>query len=651
MTQAFSPASAAQDLSQRLLFAVSQAVVATDLAGHIIYWNPAAEDLFGWSADEALGRQVSRIIRTASPREKVAELMRSLRSGSSWTGEVYLLRKDGSSFPAQLRNASIRDEAGEVVGVVGVSIDISAEVEAREQAAMADRLIAAKTAELKKSERRFRSFVDATALVVWAADEAGNVVEVSDVLSELTGVEEESITGWGWLDLLHEEDRPVVEAKWKEHLRLREPIEMEYRVRTLNDTWHWLSARAAPVLDEDGRCVEWLGTCTDVNERMSMESALRLSEESYRMIVDTAHEGVWLIDADARTTFANARMQEMLGYDAEEMLGRRFFEFVDADSREAAKDHFARRRAGQSETYAMHFRRSDGEEIWLLIAGSPFHDAAGQFTGALAMITDITERKRYEEGLIEAKEKAEELSRLKSTLLTNMSHELRTPLTSILGFAQVIAEGATEEMQEYAALLQYSGQRLQDTFTSVLEMAELEAGSVSFAPAPVDVLSLAHETLQSFRLDAQEKGLSLRLQPPNNEAVVVTTDSKALSRILRKLLSNALKFTREGEIVMSVEGGDETVSIEISDTGIGIGEEFLPELFDEFKQESEGLTRSYDGSGLGLSIARRLVSLMGGRIDVRSEKGIGSTFTIHLTRQPVFGEAAEPGCLNGSSMV
>lgn len=239
-------------------------------------------------------------------------------------------------------------------------------------------------------------------------------------------------------------------------------------------------------------------------------------------------------------------------------------------------------------------------------------------------------QERYKQDLLAAKEKAEEMNRLKSTFLANMSHEIRTPLTSIIGFADVLAEEeVAEENREFASLIRVSGQRLLDTLNSVLDLAQLEGKTLTLYPEKLDLHEEVSSILKLFSRRAVDKGLFLR-QEGIQTATFANLDRGAFTRILTNLLGNAIKFTDQGGIVVHLSTSEEHIMIEVQDTGIGISPKFLPDIFSEFRQESAGVSRFFEGSGLGLTITKRLVELMGGTIDVSSEKGKGSIFALRF---------------------
>ncbi len=248
----------------------------------------------------------------------------------------------------------------------------------------------------------------------------------------------------------------------------------------------------------------------------------------------------------------------------------------------------------------------------------------------LALVSDITERMKVMEDLVEAKEKAEEMSRLKTNFLANMSHELRTPLHGILGFAQILNQ-MTEDLylKEIGDIIYKSGTRLMDTLNQILDLSRIESNKVSIDYNKVDINKLIVEVVRLFEQSARNKNLYIKTKF-HTEEIITETDERILSDILNNLVNNAIKFTNEGGVVIESGVEDGNFFINVIDTGIGIPEEKYNIIFQEFRQVSEGISRSFEGSGLGLSLAKKFTELLNGEIKLKSEIGKGSTFTISL---------------------
>ena len=256
----------------------------------------------------------------------------------------------------------------------------------------------------------------------------------------------------------------------------------------------------------------------------------------------------------------------------------------------------------------------------------------------------VAERDAYEQELIAAIERAEATDRVKSAILNNMSHELRTPLTAILGFTEVLSTEVEVRHQEFVDYIDQNGRRLLDTLNAILDLATLESRMMVLDHQPTNIVEAARRAVSLFKAAADEKGLALRVEALPE--VIAVTDPKALDRVLYQLLSNALKFTDEGEVVVGVAAEAGQVCIQVCDTGIGINEKFLPEVFEAFKQESEGLSRNHEGSGLGLTLTQCLVHLMDGSIHAESVQGQGSTFSVTLPLTLAASEMAVPSASN-----
>lgn len=256
----------------------------------------------------------------------------------------------------------------------------------------------------------------------------------------------------------------------------------------------------------------------------------------------------------------------------------------------------------------------------------------GAQLGRVILLDDVTEQKQYEQQLRTAKEQAEEADRLKTAMLANMSHELRTPLTAITGYAEMLKDTLEGQPKLFAEKIQHGGTRLSKTLNSVLDLSELEAGTRTLECEPVALGQAAADVVEMYRSDAEDASVSLTLERPERP-VVANANEAAVHRIADNLVENAIKFTPEGgTVTVRVRTVRHAVVLTVEDTGIGIDEAALPEVFEAFRQESEGMDREFEGTGLGLSIVKELTDAIGGTIDVETEKGAGTRVLVAFAK-------------------
>ena len=376
--------------------------------------------------------------------------------------------------------------------------------------------------------------------------------------------------------------------------------------------------------------------------RAAVRRRTREVEESrarFRRLAEATLEGIVLHEDDGEITDVNASLAEMVGRDRAALIG----EDIDEVLSLLSSVESTRRNGTADASVEAELLCADGTTSPVELERREV--TAGDATVHVCAVRDISKRKEWEDEILRAKQEAEQMDRLKSTLINNMSHELRTPITTITGYAEVIMEEGEEPHQSFAAQIRESGRRLSDTLQSVLDMAQVESGTLNVEVQEVSVPNVIRDVLDRHRQAAEDKALTVEVDAP--EGCTVATDRTLLYRILNNLVQNAVKFTDEGILQVQAEPVEFGVRIRVRDTGVGIGASFRPHLFEPFKQESEGVAREYDGAGLGLALTKRLVDLLGGAIEVDSVKGEGSVFTVELPSLAE-SEASTPVVANGT---
>ena len=364
-------------------------------------------------------------------------------------------------------------------------------------------------------------------------------------------------------------------------------------------------------------------------ERERIEEDLARSEESFRNIVETATEGIWVIDEESKTAFANQRIADMLGCSVEDMVGMSLFEFMDDDQVAYADALVDRRKKGVLEQHDFKFRRKDGTELWTIVSTYPRFHEDGRYAGALGMITDITDRKRAEE-LIE--KNAEELK----DLIDTAAHELRHPATVFRGYAQTLManweELDRETIQDALSRIDEATKRLMRLVISLLDTSSIERGKLDLSLSEVDPAAPVRRAIEEFRSRGLDRELRVAYAGLDDEEM----DAEKVKHVLGILIDNAAIYSGdESPIDVECEKVEEEIVYSVADLGPGIPDEDRERIFERFYQVEDVLHHSVPGIGLGLYIAKTIVELHGGWIEVEPRDGGGSVFSFGIPCRPV----------------
>lgn len=372
-----------------------------------------------------------------------------------------------------------------------------------------------------------------------------------------------------------------------------------------------------------------------------MNKARHIAEDTdqlYRNMFEKAVEGMYRTSTDGRYIEANIALARMHGCDTVEEFKSVFGITQSAYARMEDRDRFVSMMAKQGEVHGVEFlgRRLDGSTFWMLESGRAVYDDRGQIVGYEGIVEDITDLRSIESELEQAKQMAETADRLKTELLSNVGHELRTPLNAIIGFSEMIKRlrqdaACEDEVAVYAQEINENADRLLKVINALLEYSEINAGVSRHAFDDVDVIAMVHSIERRFKPDIEQHGLTFTVSLCA-ETPALFSEEKALRRAIENILCNAIKFTPEGgEVCLSLrltEPG--ALSIQITDTGIGLEEESLARAMAPFEQVDSSRSRQFDGMGLGLPMARSLVEQLGGRFAIRSTPGAGTMVTFQF---------------------
>ncbi len=384
-------------------------------------------------------------------------------------------------------------------------------------------------------------------------------------------------------------------------------------------------------------------TARFIRERQQILTAIEEKEKQYRRIIETSEEGIWLLDPQGKTTFANHRMATILGLEEVERGKTSLWDFLPSEADvEAACNYLAALRQGVRSPHDLKLLRRDGKVLWMLTNGAPIFDEMGEHTGTLCMLTDVTARKQSEEDLKIAKQKAEVANQAKSEFLANMSHELRTPLNGILGYAQILkrSEVLKEKERHGIQIIHQCGAHLLTLINDILDLSKIEARKLELEYKQIHLPSFLQGVVEICRVRADKKGIDFVYHPDADLPIGVLADEKRLRQVLINLLSNAIKFTDKGGVTLRVESIKQagvtpkqplaSIRFQVKDTGVGISAADLEQIFRPFEQVGEK-KRHAEGTGLGLAISHKIVRLMGNQIQVESQLGVGSTFSFEVS--------------------
>ena len=369
-------------------------------------------------------------------------------------------------------------------------------------------------------------------------------------------------------------------------------------------------------------------------ERKRAEEEIISQKNRFAQLFENSPIAISLLNDQDKIVHINESFSALFDYYIEEIKGKSLNDLIiPPEFLEEAKSYSDQNRAGDQINKEGYRKKKDGSCVPVQIIGVPI-TVDDRTIGSYSMYVDLTQRKKAEEELIKAKEKAEEMNRLKNYFLSNMSHELRTPLVPILGFTELLQQEIKDEKHlEFVNQIMEGGQRLNNTLNAILEFSKLESEKMVMNLSPLNLAEEITKNIESIKPKAQSKNLFLKTEM-HDKYLKVNIDTELFSHVLFHIISNGIKFTKEGGVLVTLhhkkEQDCEWAVTQVIDTGIGIPKENIDKIFGAFRQASEGHSRNYEGTGLGLTISQRIIEMLNGKIQVESEVGIGSVFSIWL---------------------
>ena len=593
------------------------------LDGVITEVNDAFLKTWGYrSRDEVVGKPIASFF---TDPDEAAAILSDLNETGLWEGEFCAKRADGSCFFAFGLGTQVRDRNDNLLGYQSACMDITESKQAEEA--------------LRESEQRYREIYDNTSDCIFLIDVTSDgrfkFAGLNPAEEKAVGLSSSELTG----RFVEEAGPPEIAQKVIPNYRrcLETGASITYdEVLDLPVGRRRFQTTLIPIREVTGRIHRILGVASDVTERRRSEEALRESKAKFQAFYDLGLVGLTITSPGKGWIKTNDCLCNMLGYTEAELREMSWAQLTHPDDLAVDVEKFDRVLSGETDGYELEkrFLTRTGEILFTRLVVRCVRNPDGSVDYIVAMVEDITEQKRSAAELAQAKETAEAANQAKSEFLANMSHEIRTPITGIMGMAQLLelTELSTDQKQ-YLEAIQLSSDNLLNLINDLLDLSKIEAGKIELERTAFSLRSSINDLLRTQLSHIHAKGLTLRTDIPADIPDHLTGDQLRLKQILLNLISNAIKFTDKGRIVVSValeERQHDTALLRFSvaDTGIGIKPEVLAKIFEPFTQADTSTTRNFGGTGLGLAICTRLVDLMGGSLDVTSTEGVGSTFQV-----------------------
>lgn len=624
-------------------------IVNFDLDGKILYCNNSFKEILGYSPDELISKNIFSIFHPEEREKAKSLIFRSLVYSGSGSLESRLMTKDGYyreiGHRFRLFNGDNRKDT-----IIMSSQDISdkkrSEMVLKVQRNLAYSIITCRNFEEFYSiiEKEINSIMEVNNIYVAFYNEQTGKLRLSGVRDEIDSINEwdakRSLTGY-----LINVGKPCFFYK-DEILKLHNQGEIEL-IGTISEVW-----LGTPIIMDDKvigalviqnyenpeafnksdlKIIEIIANEITIflKKKAAEESTLKLTKAVIQSPVS-----VIITDKNGNIEFVNPKFSEITGYSYEESIGEnpRILK-SGKQSDELFQDLWYTISSGKEWRGELQNKKKNGDFYWEDISISPILNEYGKIVNYVAVKEDITDRKNLITDLIAAKERAEESDRLKTAFLQNISHEIRTPMNGILGFIELLQEPdvSGDEQKEYIKIIEKSGNRMLSTINDIINVSKIEAGIVSLQLSEFDISKTVIDIVNFFRPEVEKKGIKLITDIPHFEVnTILKSDFDKVFAIYSNLVKNSIKYSIEGTITVGFARREKIVECFVKDTGIGIPQDRQKNIFERFIQADVNSKRSTEGAGLGLSIVKGYVKLLGGIIYLQSEPGVGSKFTFEL---------------------
>ncbi len=494
---------------------------------------------------------------------------------------------------------------------------------------------------LEQSEERNRLIMNSALNAILTIDKNGLITFWNDSAEKIFGWKREDVFGKKLIEtMFSEENTEATEIEIKHFIKPGQELVLNKQIEVIgiNKAGDEFPIEISIIPVKQGKSIFFCAFIQDISKRKKAENNLKYQEEKYRNIIANMNLGLIEVDNNEIIQFANQSFSDISGYETNELIGKSPSEvFIFGENFEIMQSKNVVRKLGVSDVYQIPIKNKRGELKWWAISGAPNFDDKGNLVGTIGIHLDITDQKQLEIDLESEKIKAEEASKAKEAFLANMSHEIRTPLNAIIGFLRELEkQKLTDLQQKYIENSSIASKHLLAIINNILDISKIEAGEMSLNDEDFIIENSIKNVVTVLQPKAEQKSIDLIINYDTKISKVLKGDPLRIEQILFNLIGNSLKFTHEGKIsvnctLVNENSNSEEICVSIFDTGIGMDKKFIEAIFKKFSQEDKKITRKFGGTGLGMAITKELVNLMNGRIEVESEKNIGTKIYIYLT--------------------
>ena len=601
---------------------IGDAVITTDTDGNITFMNEIAEKNTGYKSKESIGKKIETVYKIFDKMTVVKNDLEKNYLLDEWEKiglnfSKALIDREGNTFPIKEIISPLKDEKETIHGTLIVFKDLTDKKNAQEK--------------ILEVEYKFKKIVENSPEILYTFSTESGISYISPRVSEILGYGQDEFEKnpglWG--KLFYPKDLPLYSNRLQHCIKFKK-TSLEYRLKDITGKWKWFWDSITLISNDNGNYL-FQGFASDISERKLAEEMITLQ----RSALNSAYNGIFITDREGEIVWCNDAISRITGYSIDEIIGAKPSLFK---SEKQDKDFYFHmwRTLLNGNVWAGEIinKRKNGENYYEESIITPVKNLDNTLTHFIAIKQDITERKKFEQQLIQAKEQAEKSDKLKSEFLAQMSHEIRTPISSITSFTNLLRSELEDKVGDDIKLtfdmIDLGSKRLIRTIDLILNMSSIQTDTYQLELVNLELCEdVIKPVIKDFMKAATVKGLDLKLTNKLKTSRILKLDQYSMSQIFVNLIDNAIKYTNEGFIEITVEQNKSgNLKVTIEDSGIGISKEYLRNLFRPFSQEEQGYTRSYEGNGLGLALVKNYCTLNKADISVDSIKGKGTKVTI-----------------------